>query len=212
MLPEEVRALEQRYGAPLSKHVIPLKDGMQAYVASYYGDPQLAKKDPAKIFTDDGGSFSKILQSDLTAEKFRNAYMLSLLVSAEVDRFKILKRKRYADDSERRTAYLTKIGTVVAPVISELDVAIPQITIFAIALIFEKYVKVLGMNLNDVLPVFQAKPDVVWETFVELLAAKNAIGDDKSWPTVLKSGTFYRDAVDYLESQWKAKDAPQLAI
>jgi hypothetical protein len=212
MLPEEVKALEQRYGAPLSQHVIPLKDGMQAYVASYYGDPQLAKKDPAKIFTDDGGSFSKILQSDLTAEKFRNAYMLSLLVSAEVDRFKVLKRKRYADENERRTAYLTKIGTVISPVFSELDVAIPQITIFAIALIFEKYVKVLERDLNDVLPILESKSDAIWQTFVELLTAKSAIGDDKSWPTVLKSGTFYRDAVKYLESHWKTQGASELAI
>jgi len=71
MLPGELQELEDKYGTPFSNHVIPLKDGMQAYVATYYGDPQLAKKDPAKIFTDDGGSFSKILQSDLTAEKFR---------------------------------------------------------------------------------------------------------------------------------------------
>src|SRR5690606_13707755 len=143
MLPEEVEELERRYGTPLSEHVIPLKDGMQAYVASYYGDPQLAKKDPAKIFTDDSGSFSKVLQSDLTAEKFRNAYLLSRIVSSEVDRFKVLKRKRYIDASERKAAYVAKIGTVVAPVFAELDVAVPQITIFAIAFIYEKYVRVL---------------------------------------------------------------------
>jgi hypothetical protein len=136
---------------------------------------------------------------------------LSLLVSAEVDRFKVLKRNRYADENERRTAYLTKIGTMVAPVFSELDVAIPQITIFAIALVFEKYVKVLGMDLNDVLPVLQSKPDAIWQTFVELLAVKTSIGDEKSWPTVLKSGTFYRDAVSYLEGRWKTAGAPELA-
>lgn len=210
MLPEEVEALEQRYGAPLSAHVIPLKDGMQAYVASYYGDPQLAKKDPARIFTDDGGSFSKILQSDLTAEKFCNAYMLSKIVSAEVDRFKILKRKRYSDEADRKTAYLTKIGTVVASVISDLDVAVPQITIFAIGLIFEKYVKVLGKDLNEVLPVLQARPELVWKAFVELLAVKSTLGVDKSWPTVLKSGSFYRDVVKQLEGKWKLEGAPEL--
>ncbi len=92
MLPVEVVKLEKRFGAPLLSKVIPLKDGMQAYVATYFGDPQLAKKDPAKIFTDESGSFSKVLQSDLTAEKFRDAYALSRLVAEEVDRFKKVKR------------------------------------------------------------------------------------------------------------------------
>lgn len=210
MLPAEVEALEKRYGTPLSERVIPLKDGMQAYVASYYGDPQLAKKDPAKIFTDDGGSFSKVLQSDLTAEKFRNAYVLSRIVSSEVDRFKVLKRKRYAKDNERKTAYITKLGTIVVPVFSELDVAIPQITIFAIALVYEKYVKVLGKDLKDVLAVLEAKPDAVWKTFVELVAVKNTLGVEKSWPTALKSGSFYRDAVKQLEDNWKVEGAPEL--
>jgi hypothetical protein len=212
MLPEEVEALEKRYGAPLSDHVIPLKDGMQAYVASYYEDPQLAKKDPAKIFTDDGGSFSKILQSDLTAEKFRNAYMLGRLVSAQVDRFKLLKRKRYADDNERKAAYISKIGTVIAPVFSQLDVAIPQITIFAIALIYEKYVKVLGKDLGDVLTILQEKPDAIWKVFVELIAVKSELDVEKSWPTVLKSGTFYRDTVKLLEVKWEREGAPELQV
>lgn len=210
MLPEELEALEKRYGTPLSNHVIPLKDGMQAYVASYYGDPQLAKKDPAKIFTDEGGSFSKVLQSDLTAEKFRNAYELSRLVSAQVDRFKKLKRKRYADDDERKNAYVKNIGSMVAPVFGELDAAIPQMTIFGIALAYEKYVNVLEHDLKGVVEVFRGQPELIWRVFVDLISAKNGLGIEKSWPTVLKSGSFYRDAVRHLVDDWKNGGAPEL--
>ncbi|MCX2784008.1 AIPR family protein [Microbulbifer thermotolerans] len=203
MLPEEIEELENRYGSPLLEHVIPLKDGMQAYVATYYGDPQLAKKDPAKIFTDDGGSFSKILQSDLTAEKFLNAYRLSKLVSNEVDSFKKLKRKRYSNEKERKVAYSTSIGSSIEPVFNDLDAAVPQMTIFGIALIYEKYVKMLGRDLKDVLEDLQDNPEAIWSAFIDLINAKNALNVEKGWPTILKSGSFYRDSVSYLKGVWK---------
>lgn len=202
MLPEELQELEHKFGSPFSNHVIPLKDGMQAYVATYYGDPQLAKKDPAKIFTDDGGSFSKVLQSDLTAEKFRDAYQLSRLVSAQVDRFKRLKRKRYVDEAERSTAYVTEIGTFVDSVFPELDLAVPQISVFGMALLFEKNKAVGGGDLKEFVDKASTDPTPIWRCFVELISARSALGTDKSWPTLLKSGSFYRDAVAHLKASW----------
>lgn len=202
MLPEELQELEDKFGNPLSKHVIPLKDGMQAYVATYYGDPQLAKKDPAKIFTDDGGSFSKILQSDLTAEKFRDAYQLSRLVSAQVDRFKHLKRKRYSSDVERRSVYVAEIGTFIDSIFSEVDLAVPQISIFGMALLFEKNKVENGDDLKTFIDSCVTNPTPIWRSFVELISARSALGIDKSWPTLLKSGTFYRDAVAHLKGGW----------
>lgn len=202
MLPEELQNLENKFGSPFSNHVIPLKDGMQAYVATYYGDPQLAKKDPAKIFTDDGGSFSKILQSDLTAEKFRDAYRLSRLVSAQVDQFKRLKRKRYSDESERRNTYIKEFGAFVGTGFPELDLAVPQISIFGMALLFEKN-KVLGEgNLKEFVDKVSADPTEIWRGFIELIAVRSALGIEQSWPTLLKSGTFYRDAVAHLRAGW----------
>ena len=200
MLPEELQELECKYGSPFSNHVIPLKDGMQAYVATYYGDPQLAKKDPSKIFTDDGGSFSKILQSDLTAEKFRDAYQLSRVVSAQVDRFKRLKRKRYADEAERKTAYVTEIGTFVDSVFSELDSAVPQISIFGMAILFEKNRVIGGETLREFVVRVSSDPTPIWRSFVELISARSALGIEQSWPTLFKSGTFYRDAVAHIKT------------
>jgi len=202
MLPEEVKELEERFGTPLSDHVIPLKDGMQAYVATYYGDPQLAKKDPAKIFTDDGGSFTKILQSKLTAEKFRDSYELSRLVSAQVDRFKKLKRKRYADESERKKAYIKNIGSIIEPVFEELDAAIPQITVFGMALLFEKHVTVGKTELQEIVQHLRNDPSNIWEILIELIVSRKALNNEKSWPTLLKSGSFYRDAIVHLRPSW----------
>lgn len=205
MLPEELQELEDKFGSPFSKHVIPLKDGMQAYVATYYGDPQLAKKDPAKIFTDDGGSFSKVLQSGLTAEKFRDAYQLSRLVSDQVDRFKRLKRKRYSDEAERKTAYVTEIGTFVDSVFPEMDLAVPQISVFGMALLFEK-IKIENVEgLKDFVERASADPTPIWRCFVELISARSALGTEKSWPTLLKSATFYRDAVAHLKAGWASR-------
>jgi hypothetical protein len=203
MLPDEVKELEARFGAPLSNRVIPLKDGMQAYVATYYGDPQLAKKDSSKIFTDDGGSFSKILQSDLTAEKFRDAYELSRLVSAQVDKFKILKRKRYSDESERKSAYIKEFGSLVEPQFDELDAAIPQITIFGMSVLYEKHVKFGKCDLADVVKTLVKDSSDIWNGLVELVECKNALKDERSWPTLLKSGPFYRDAVGHLVAVWE---------
>lgn len=206
MLPDEIRELESKYGSPLSHHVIPLKDGMQAYVATYFGDPQLAKKDPAKIFTDDGGSFSKVLQSDLTAEKFRDAYELSRYVAAQVDRFKKLKRKRYATDGERKQAYVKNIGTIVEPVFDELDAAIPQITVFGMAVLFKK---AAGNEpdgcLRELLDQVKVDSGPIWVAFTELITAKRALKIEKSWPTLLKSGTFFRDAIKQLSERWSSE-------
>lgn len=203
MLPDEVKDLESKFGSPLSEKVIPLKDGMQAYVATYFGDPQLAKKDSAKIFTDEGGSFSDILQSDLTAEKVRDAYELSRLISAQVDHFKKLKRKRYVDEGERKRAYIKAFGSVVEKVFDELDAAIPQITIFAMAATYEKMVVVQGVSLRNVVEQLHKEPTAIWKVFVELVESRHSLKRENSWPTLLKAGSFYRDAVAHLKPSWE---------
>jgi len=210
MLPDEIAELEARYGSPISHNVIPLKDGMQAYVATFYGDPQLAKKDPAKIFTDDGGSFSKVLQSGLTAEQLQIAYNLSRLVANQVDAFKKLKRKHYADNSERKAAYAANFGVATTAQFADLDVAIPQITVFGLSLLYEKYVQTRGCNPAKVLSVVKSRPDLIWESFSELIATKHELALDKSWPTLLKSGSFFRDAVAHLSPQWLLSQVPEM--
>lgn len=205
MLPDEIKDLEKRFGTPLSDHIIPLKDGMQAYVATYYGDPQLAKKDPARIFTDDGGSFSKILRSDLTAERFRDSYSISRLVGAQVDRFKRLKRKWYTNESDRRKVYVQNLGSVIEPVFEELDAAVPQITVFGIAILFTKHLVVGNEKPDEFLARITADPSVIWTALIELISARKTVDEKTSWPTLLKSGKFFRDVVDLRMPQWQAQ-------
>lgn len=203
MLPEELKNLEQRFGSPLSDHVIPLKDGMQAYVATYYGDPQLAKKDPSRMFTDDGGSFSRILQSTLSAEKFRDSYVISRLVAAQVDRFKKLKRKWYTNEADRKKAYVKHFGSIVEQGFEELDAAIPQITVFGLSLLFEKHLVVWKERPQEFVVRIGKDPGVIWAGFIDLVVARKGLKNNTSWPTLLKSGTFYRDAIDFLMPSWK---------
>lgn len=210
LLPEEIAELEKRYGSPIANKVIPLKDGMQAYVATFYGDPQLAKKDPAKIFTDDGGSFSKVLQSGLTAEQFHIAYNWSQLVAAQVDAFKKLKRKHYVDSADRKATYAAHFGVAATKQFPDTDAAVPQITVFGLSLLYEKYVKSCGYNPARVLDVLRNQPELIWEAFSEIIATKNALKLDKSWPTLLKSGTFFRDTVSHLSHQWQQVQVPDM--
>src|SRR5438045_9355748 len=55
--PDEKAAIEQRIGRTLEGRVIRLKEGAQAYTATFYGQPEIAKKNPKKIFlsVSDGG-------------------------------------------------------------------------------------------------------------------------------------------------------------
>ncbi len=71
MTPDEKQAAERRIGQSLAGRVIKLKEGTQAYVATFYGQPELAKKNAKKMFlsTDDGGFFERIFSSEMTAEK-----------------------------------------------------------------------------------------------------------------------------------------------
>jgi hypothetical protein len=157
------------------------------------------------MFTDDGGSFSKILQSQLTAERFRDAYQISRVVSAQVDRFKRLKRKWYTNEAERKKAYVQNIGSAIEPVFSELDAAIPQITIFGLSLLFEKHLVILKEQPSEFVERIKKDPNVVWAGLIELVASREALNIATSGPTLLKAGSFYRDAIKLLRPKWEAK-------
>ena len=157
------------------------------------------------MFTDDGGSFSKILQSQLTAERLRDAYQISRVVAAEVDRFKRLKRKWYTNEVERKKAYVQNIGSATEPVFAELDAAIPQVTVFGLSLLFEKHLVILKEQPSEFVERIKKDPSVVWAGLIELVASRAALNNPASWPTLLKAGSFYRDAIKRLRPKWEAK-------
>lgn len=196
---EELESLENKFGHPLSNHIIPFKEGMQAYAATVYGDPELAKKDPGLIFTDtDKGHFTKILESGLNASLFANAFQLLEIVSKYVDSFKKIKRRRFQNEGERLQAYEGFFDAdVVNKYFQELDPCIPQATVFLTALIYYKNVELRKTDFSQL--VLNAKKDnsVIEESLSDILACKTKDQSEKSWPTLLKSKSFFATLCDF---------------
>jgi len=85
----------------------------------------------------------------------------------------------------------------------ELDAAVPQITVFGLSMLFEKHLSVWKEKPQDFVTRLDKDPSIIWSSFVELIASKKTLKQTTSWPTLLKSGTFYRDVVDLLTLRWK---------
>jgi hypothetical protein len=45
----------------------------------------------------------------------------------------------------------------------------------------------------------------IWGAFIDLIASRAALKNYTSWPTLLKSGQFYRDAIQFLRPSWVVK-------
>ena len=94
----EKTAIEQKLGGPgtLANRVIPLKEGTQAYVTTFRRLPELAKKNPQKMFQgpDDGGFFDRIFNNELSSRDFVAAYRIKCAVEAFVQQFTSLKRRK----------------------------------------------------------------------------------------------------------------------
>ena len=89
---------QQRISHPLENRVIRLKDGAQAYTATFSGQPEIAKKNVKKIFlsVDDGGYYERIFSIDMTAEKVIIAHKTKMFVDDFVRLFVANKRKSQA--------------------------------------------------------------------------------------------------------------------
>ncbi len=92
----EIKAIEQRIGRVLEGRVIKLRDGAQAYTATYFRQPELAKKNPKRIFLglEDGGSFDRVFGAGMSAEKFVVAQRRKWVTDEFVERFMNLKRRK----------------------------------------------------------------------------------------------------------------------
>jgi hypothetical protein len=88
-------------------------------------------------------------------------------------------------------------------VFDELDAAVPQITIFAMAALYEKMVAQQGKSLSVVVEQLRKEPTAIWACFVELVESRRALKRENSWPTLLKAGSFYRDIIAHLKPKWQ---------
>ena len=93
---DERAAIESRIGNLLEGHVIKLKDGAQAYAATFFGQPELAKKNIKKVFTsiDNGGFYERVFSAEISAEKVIISHRLKMYVDSFVKRFTTRKRRR----------------------------------------------------------------------------------------------------------------------
>jgi hypothetical protein len=202
--PEEITAIEKRIGHSLDARTIRLKDGAQAYTATFYGQPELAKKNPKKIFlsVDDGGSFEKIFSSDMTAEKMIVAHEIKLFVEEFVKQFSIIRRKTQAADN-LCVAYEPVLGKNLSALHSEvIHQVLAQCSLFLCGTIFKDLVEMQKMDFRSI-PAFLAQngSTLMQEHLLHTINYAKANKDkaDKSWPVLLKSNTFFTYIVAYLQ-------------
>ena len=187
----------------LSERTISLKEGTQAYVATFYGNPGLARKDPAKMFLDisEGGHFTKIFDANLTADKFAKAFMLYKKVEQKIKEFKILIRKKRKKDPSWESGLATLFETkFIEEKLPLLEQTVPQSTIFVIAICYQWFIIQKGYSFEELLNTLD-DPKTLTFIFNQIFAVKDTGGENtnKNWQTLLKSQEFFEQIKLYLQ-------------
>lgn len=203
--PAEKAQAEAKIGRPLEGHVIRLKEGTQAYVSTYIRQPEMAKKNPKLMFlgSQDGGFFERIFNDELTAERFVAAQQLAWQVGEFVKRFMTRKRRRDRV-ADWTSDYATHLGkALVARHGSLLDQVIPQSAVFLCAIAFEVEVTIRGRTVDEVVSELEGADYESIIQYLDLLIrfASKDKNLSASWPTLLKSQSFYDRFVSYLKGR-----------
>jgi len=205
LTPAEKAAIESQIGSRLDDRLIRLKEGAQAYVAIYMRQPELAKKNPKRIFlgASDGGYFDRIFSADITAERFVSAHLLAQCVNEYVRQF--MTRKRRKDRvPDWRSDYASFLGSdFVSKHSNIIDQVIPQSAIFLTAAVYELRVALQGRSIQEVVeelssPDFSVLNELLIQT-IDFAAADPSFS--KSWPTLLKSQAFFEKFAVYLKGR-----------
>jgi hypothetical protein len=194
--------IENQIGGSLENRVIRLKEGAQAYVATYLRLPELAKKNPRKIFlsSNDGGYFERVFGPDLTAEKFLQANKLAKLIDDYVRQFMTRKRRKERVP-DWRADYKSLLGDdLVQAHGSIIDQVVPQCAVFLTALIFDIYVVEGKRPINDLIEELNGRFDLPNNMLLCLINFANHDASAlKSWPTLLKSQAFFDRAAAHIK-------------
>ena len=201
--PDEIAAIQHRIGQSVEGHTIRLKDGAQAYTATYYGQLELAKKNPKKIFlsVDDGGSYEKIFSAEMTAEKMIVAHKIKTYIDDFVRKFGGIRRKAQASDNLQE-AYLPVLGQELASRHSDvIHQVMAQCTLFLCGTIFKDLVDLQSKNPSAIPEFLTNEGSALIQShllFILDYAKSNKEKADKSWPTLLKSNVFFENIMAYL--------------
>jgi hypothetical protein len=201
----EKESIEQRIGYALGCRVIGIKEGTQAYVSTFFRQPELAKKNVKRMFlgAQDGGYFERIFSEALSAETFVLAQQIKWHVDDFVKQFMTRKRRKarvedwYEDYKELLGEDLMNAHKDV------IDQVIPQSSIFLSAILFEERVKILDGTPEDLLRELDrgVRPMIHKLHLVIDYAKANPQIANKSWPTLLKSQPFFENVVSYLKGK-----------
>jgi hypothetical protein len=197
---EEIAAIQQRIGHPAEGRTIRLKDGAQAYTATFYGQPELAKKNPKKIFwsVNDGGSYDK----DIFLRHDRRKGDRDQNVRRRfVRKFSGIRRKVQASD-ELQTVYEPILGKELAAKHSDvIHQVMAQCSLFLCGTIFKDLVDIQKRDPSSILDVLAAEGSLLIQTHLLNIidyAKNNKDKADRSWPVLLKSNAFFTYITAYL--------------
>jgi AIPR protein len=202
----EIKAIEQRIGHGLEGRVIKLRDGTQAYTATYFRQPELAKKNPKRIFLgpEDGGSFDRVFGPGMSAEKFVVAQRLKWVTDGFVERFMNLKRRK-ARGVDWVSEYTELLGPKLVHEFGDrLDQVVPQCSVFLCALLFEDHIVLRNEQSSTLLTALEAGDlSAIYDKLAVILqfARDNPTSANKSWPTLLKSQPFFENVASYLHGR-----------
>lgn len=201
--PDEIAAIQHRIGHSVEDRTIRLKDGAQAYTATYYGQLELAKKNPKKIFlsTDDGGSYERIFSAEMTAEKMIVAHKVKNYIDEFVRKFGGIRRKVQASDNIQE-AYLPVLGEALARRHSDvIHQVMAQCSLFLCGTIFKDLVDLQGKDPSSIPDFLSTEGSPLIQAhllYVLDYAKSNKDKADKSWPTLLKSNVFFTYIMAYI--------------
>lgn len=200
----EKAAIETRIGGTLVDQVIRLKEGTQAYVATFFGQPELAKKNVKKIFASskDGGYFERVFSADMTAHKVIIAHQLKACTDSFVKRFSTKKRRK--DRVENwKTDYSELLGSkIVEEFPDDVDQVMPQCSVFLCATIFRDFKEFLHKDPSELPGHLQENGDKLIREhlyYILMYARENKSRAGKSWPVLLKSNSFFERVCSYVQ-------------
>lgn len=209
---EEVAAIQKRIGHGIVNRVIRLKEGAQAYTATFYGQPEIAKKNPKKIFLsiEDGGNYERIFSTEMTAERMIIAHSIKMFIDGFVRDFAAIRRKVQASD-DIKAAYKPVLGDALATRHSDvIHQVMPQCSLFLCGTIFKDLVDLQKKNPSEI-PELLAKfgTTLVQEHLLHIIdfAKSNKDKADRSLPVLLKSNAFFLHVTAYLAGLRKAVTA-----
>jgi hypothetical protein len=201
LLEGERKRLEAKLGIDFMNRVIPLKEGAQAYVCTFLRQPELAKKNAQKIFIDraDGGAFETVLDSTLTAERFITAFKLKTAIDRFVDEFGKRKRRKAKVDDWRQD-YAEVLGNeLVATHGDVIDQVVPQCAVFIASFLYWRYSVSMTLPVERLITDLDENTDAIRDGLMTMMNFGKAHPElaGKSWPTLLKSQTFFNHVIEY---------------